>query len=143
MHGLTACTVIDLLPTAGAIGNDRSVWVDVTQRGQEVEFRHLHRKVVMLGLVAERPGHAAAAGRHRFDVQARYQAKCFFDAADRPECLLMAVSVDQRALPGDTMEWKVQPAAIALGGQKLFEQQRPRREPFAIFTEGKRRELVA
>src|SRR5581483_10908541 len=53
--------LFDLLLTAEAVGDQQRVVAGGAGRGQELLLADLHRHVVVLGLEAERAGHAAAA----------------------------------------------------------------------------------
>ena len=55
------CPVLDLGPATRAVGHDPSFTVRRPHRGQESEFAHRHRRGVVLGMIAERPRHPAAA----------------------------------------------------------------------------------
>ena len=66
---------------------------------QQRQLGHLHRDVVVLGLVAEAAGHAAAARLDRLDLRARARASApSRTARHRAERLLVAVAVQQRFL---------------------------------------------
>ena len=64
VHRLALRAVLDLVAAAGAVGDDQRVGRGLAHRGQQVRFAHLHRHLVVLGLVAEAARHAAAG---RFD----------------------------------------------------------------------------
>ena len=54
--------MLDLEPAREPRRNHDGVWPGLADRGQETLFTYEPRDLVMLGLVAERAGHAAAAG---------------------------------------------------------------------------------
>ena len=62
MNRRAAGEMLDLEPAREPRRNDDGVWPSLANRGQEALFAHEPRDLVMLGLVAERAGHAAAAG---------------------------------------------------------------------------------
>ena len=75
----------------------------------------------MLDLVAERTGHAAAAGRnlaHRSPAQPREQLHRIVRSHD---CFLMAVAVVEQCVFG-RLEAKVDPAGGEFGGKERFDQ---------------------
>ena len=67
-------------------------------RRQDAEFADLQRHFVVFGLVAERPGHAAAGRVKGFDLEAGDELQCLDRGADSGEGLLVAMAVQQRGL---------------------------------------------
>src|SRR5205809_8126385 len=57
---LAACRIGDLVPAARAVCGEQGVGGSGAHLRQHAEFADLQRQLVMLGLVAERSGHAAA-----------------------------------------------------------------------------------
>ena len=63
VHGIAAGAIVDLVTAAGAGGGDKIVWWDLPHGGQQDQLANLHGNIVVLGLIPERSGHAAAARR--------------------------------------------------------------------------------
>ena len=63
--------------------------------GEELEFGHLHRDIVVLGVETERTGHAAAARLNRLHLQIRNQPQHPLHRTHDAEGLLMTMAVQQ------------------------------------------------
>src|SRR5581483_7138474 len=103
MQRVAAGAVADLLTAADAVGDDERI-ARGTHGGQHTELAHFHRYVVVLGVEAERAGHAAAAGFDRPDVELWNQAQGLLHRAHEAECFLMAMTVQERAPRGERFE---------------------------------------
>ena len=81
------------MATTRAVGHDQRVLGRFARGRQQAQLGHLHRCFIMLGFIAEWPGHAATTGVDRFDLQSRDPPQDFLDARHQAEGLLVAVSV--------------------------------------------------
>ena len=86
---------------------------------QDAEFADLQRHVVMLGLVAERAGHAAAGRVEGLDLELRDQPQRLGRRADRAERLLVAMAVQQRGAARHRRERQLEAAGLALGWRRI------------------------
>src|SRR5690606_25639634 len=126
--GPTLRAVGDLVAATRAVGNHQVVGPRGAHRRQQCRFAHLHRHVVVLGLVAERAGHAAATRLDRLDLQRRNQPEHRADRRDSVERLLVAMPVNQRARLRQRTQRQLQAPRGVLAREKLLEQHRLRRE---------------
>jgi hypothetical protein len=116
--------VPDLVAATEAVGNNERRWRRGAHCGQQREFAHRHRHVVVARLVTERAGHAAAA---RFDdarAQSGNPPQHLCDRLDRGEGLLVAMSVHERFGRLHALQLERHPSDGFLADQKLLEQQR-------------------
>src|SRR5437667_3805244 len=89
---------------------------------QHGELADSHRHFVVLGLVAERAGHAAARGIEGLDVETGYQAQGSLHGAYRVERLLMAMAVDEGGALWQFMHGQSEARGGALAFDELLEQ---------------------
>ena len=94
MPRLAARTMGDLMAATGAVGHDNSGGI-VAHRGKQAQLRHLHRDMVMTGIIAKTPGHAAAGGLDQFRLGIGDEFQHLQDRRYRPERLLMTMAMQQ------------------------------------------------
>src|SRR5205085_10736232 len=90
--GFAARRVGELVPAARAVCGEQRIGRCRTHFGQYAELADLQRYFIMLGLVAERAGHAAAGRVERLDSEAWDQLQGLCCGLDGAECLLVAVT---------------------------------------------------
>src|SRR6478609_5653906 len=100
MHGLAAGAVMNLVATAGAVGDDEIVRTGLAYRREQRQFAHGERDVDGRGAIAEGAGHAAAARLDRPDLEPGHRPQGLLDRAHRVEGLLVAMAVQMRDTPG-------------------------------------------
>src|ERR1700741_4017117 len=93
--GRGADGVGDLVTAAGAVRGEDSTGRCRPELWQYAELTNLHRHLVMLGLVAERPGHAATGRIEGLDGEARDQLQGLHRGSDRGKRLLVTMPVQQ------------------------------------------------
>src|SRR5215469_10365486 len=91
--GLASGAIGDLVAAAGAVGGQDRVRGRSPHLGQDAELADFERHLVMLGLVPERPGHAATGRGECLDGKARDQLQGRDRGADRAERLLVTMSM--------------------------------------------------
>jgi len=94
MQRLAAEHVANLVAAARAGGDGEIAGRGLAQLGQHAQFADLERHVVMLGLVAERTGQAAAGRIEAFDREARHQLQRGDARRRGVERLLVAMGVE-------------------------------------------------
>src|SRR5215475_15546126 len=75
VYRLSVAAVGDLVAAGGAVGNDQRIGGSLAHRRQQRQLGHGERGLVVLGLVAEAAGHAAAARLDHADSEFGYQRK--------------------------------------------------------------------
>ena len=121
MTRLAACAMGYLMAATGAIGHDNGGGI-LAHRGKQAQLRHLHRHIIMAGVIAETAGHAASGGLDQFRLGIRDQFQHLQDRRHRPECLLMTMAVQQDGRRR-RLERQGETAGFRLTRQKFFQQQ--------------------
>src|SRR5215210_552664 len=97
MYGWASCSILDLMPATRPIGHDNRIRPRLAYGRQQADLGHAHGNVVVLGLVAERASHSAAARTNRFHRKPRHQMQRLFDRRHHIESFLMAMSMQEHA----------------------------------------------
>src|SRR5471030_796432 len=92
--GGAARAMRDLVAATGAVGHDDGAAI-LTHRRQQAQFGHLHRNVIMIGVIAEATSHAATGCLYQFRRRARNQPQHLQDRRHRAKGLLMTMTVQQ------------------------------------------------
>ena len=123
MHGLATAPVRDLAPAAGAVSNQKGVLGRGADRGKQIQLRHLHRQLVVLGLVAEGAGHAAATGLDDVGLEPGNPVKHARGGIEGAESLLMAVSVDEGGVCVGLPQAETGPNSFFVAQEQFFQQE--------------------
>src|SRR5690554_3222709 len=97
MDRLAATAVTNLVAAAGTIGDQHCACVGFPNCRQQGEFGHFHRSIVMLHLIAETAGHAAAGGFDRLDLEIGNPTQHLLYRTQCIESLLMAMTMQHGA----------------------------------------------
>src|SRR5215204_4001093 len=117
MHGGFASEVGDVMTATGAGGDDHGARRLVAHGREKPAFANRARDVVMLAGIAERTGHAAAAGVEIDDRRVRDRRQQRLRGRDERHRLLMTVAVEQ-----DGVRAGLQRKLCASRCDELFEQ---------------------
>src|SRR3954463_15494514 len=98
MHGLAPGTVCNLVPATRAIRRDKRTLRSLSDRRQQANLGHLHRRRVVLGLVSEASRHAAATRLNMLYLRSRNHFQHRIDRRHGVEGLLMAMPMDKDGL---------------------------------------------
>ena len=94
MNRFALRTVTNLVAAAGAVGHHNRIGLLAHGR-QQAELGHLHRHLVVAGLIAKAASHAAAARLDQLRLGAGNQLEQDHDGTDRAKRLLVAMAVQQ------------------------------------------------
>src|SRR5471030_838751 len=119
--GGAARAMRDLVAAAGAVGHDDGAAI-LTDRRQQALFGHLHRNVIMIGVIAEAASHAATGSLDQFRRRARDQPQHLQDRRHRPEGLLMTMAMQQNRRRR-RLEHRRKAPSFSLARQEFLQQQ--------------------
>src|SRR5262245_10738455 len=122
VNRLPAGSILDRVSATRAVGDDQFIPGRLAHSRQQRELGHLHRNVVMRGLVAEGSHHSAAARLDRFHLQARDELERLAETAALALALcslaLGPASLDALPKPLDPAEF-ASSLLVLLGGAVL------------------------
>src|SRR5580704_7420712 len=123
MAGFAAGGVGDLVAAASAVCGEQGIGGCCAHLRQYPELADLQRQLVMLDLVAERSGHAAAGRIKGFDLETGDQLQSR-RRTDRVECFLVAMPVQQSRPALHRGERQSESACAALAVDEFLKEKR-------------------
>ena len=123
MHRFAAASVRDLAPAAGAVCDQERVLARRAHRGEQIQLRHLHRQRVVLGLVAEGAGHAAAAGLDDLRLKPGNPIQDSRRGIEDAEGLLVAVAVDESRVRAPRLQIESGTHPFLIADEEFLQQQ--------------------